>query len=248
MTNAGAISLRARPGAVTLVPEKTAVAVVDMQNHFISPGGTWSNSGIDTSPMLELIPSIRRVIGAARLAGAGIVHVRSGLPPVASQLSMPPYAYQGTGEARWAHYCRSVGAGPEIAAAGNPPGTSPTWNADIADALAPLPEDAVVAKTQLSGFYETELDARLKSLGVESLIFTGCTTSICVESTLRDAFFRGYNCVLLSDCVAEPIGAQFERTNHDATLLQTELVFGWVSDSAAVVEAFAPTKITAASG
>ncbi|HEU0075028.1 MAG TPA: isochorismatase family cysteine hydrolase, partial [Dehalococcoidia bacterium] len=184
MTNSAFELLEARPLPVSIDPEKTAVVVVDMQNHFVSPGGTWANSGIDTSPMLALIPSIQRVLNSARLAGVRVVHVRSTLLPVASNLSIPPNAYQGAGEARWAHYCQSVGAGPATPAAGNPPGASPTWNADIADGLAPLPEDAVVSKTMHSGFYETELDATLKSLGVESLIIIGCTTSICVESTL----------------------------------------------------------------
>ena len=62
------------------------------------------------------------------------------------------------------------------------------------------------------------------------LVFTGCTTSVCVKSTLRDAMFRDYSCVLLADCTAEPIGQEFARSNHDASLLLIERVFGWVSE------------------
>jgi ureidoacrylate peracid hydrolase len=75
----------------------------------------------------------------------------------------------------------------------------------------------------------------LKELGVTTLVFTGGTTSICVESTLRDAFFRDYRCLLLADCTAEPIGNRLPRTNREATLLLVELVYGWVAESAALV-------------
>jgi ureidoacrylate peracid hydrolase len=66
-----------------------------------------------------------------------------------------------------------------------------------------------------------------------------------VESTLRDAFFRDYKCLLLSDCTAEPIGNDLARTNHDATLLVVQLLFGWVSDSTAVLEALEVPTVAA---
>jgi ureidoacrylate peracid hydrolase len=72
-------------------------------------------------------------------------------------------------------------------------------------------------------------------MGITSLVFTGCTTSVCVESTLRDAFFRDSQCVLLADCTAEPIGNALPRSNHEATVLLVELLFGWVSDSATFI-------------
>jgi len=93
------------------------------------------------------------------------------------------------------------------------------------------PGDEVIYKTRFSGFYETELDDRLKSFGAQHVVITGCTTSICVDSTVRDAMFRDYRCVLLADCMSEPIGDGAPRSNHDATLLTAELLFGWVSDS-----------------
>lgn len=86
-------------------------------------------------------------------------------------------------------------------------------------------------KTRFSGFFKTDLDDLLRRLGVQTLVFTGCTTSVCVESTVRDAFFLDYKCVLLEDCVAEPIGQDMTRTNHDATLLLVNLMLGWVSRS-----------------
>ncbi len=97
--------------------------------------------------------------------------------------------------------------------------------------LAPRPGDLVVSKNRYSGFYETSLDAALKERGIKDLVFTGCTTSVCVESTLRDAMFRAHRCLLLSDCAAEPLGATELRTNHEASLLVIEKLFGWISSS-----------------
>ena len=79
------------------------------------------------------------------------------------------------------------------------------WGTDILDELAPIDDDTVLYKTRFSGFYRTELDELLKGSGIKHLIVTGCTTSICVESTVRDAFFRDYHCVVLEDCTAEPM-------------------------------------------
>jgi ureidoacrylate peracid hydrolase len=114
-----------------------------------------------------------------------------------------------------------------------------TWNTQIVPELTPAPSDIIVSKQRFSGFCGTELDTILRGLCITNLVFTGCTTSVCVESTLRDAMFRDYRCLLLADCTAEPIGHGLVRSNHDATLLLTELVFGWVSDSTALMEALA---------
>jgi ureidoacrylate peracid hydrolase len=111
------------------------------------------------------------------------------------------------------------------------------WNTEILEALAPAPEDAVVDKHRFSGFYETDLDDVLHGLAVRTLIFTGCTTSVCVESTLRDAFFRDHHCVLLEDCVAEPIGHDTAPSNHDATVLLVNRLFGWVARSDDLIQA-----------
>jgi ureidoacrylate peracid hydrolase len=75
---------------------------------------------------------------------------------------------------------------------------------------------------------------------VKNLIITGCTTGVCVESTIRDAMFRDFSCVLLSDCSAEPIGSELPRTNHEASLLIVERLLGWVSGSDIFLKAMAP--------
>ncbi len=112
-----------------------------------------------------------------------------------------------------------------------------TWGTEVLPELAPEEGDLVVAKHRYSGFFETELDAILRERGIDSLVFTGCTTSVCVDSTLRDAFYRDYRCLLLRDCTGEPIGSDLARSNHEATLLVIETLFGWVSDSRSLLRA-----------
>jgi ureidoacrylate peracid hydrolase len=80
-----------------------------------------------------------------------------------------------------------------------------TWNTEIVNELTPQPSDIIIIKHRFSRFYGTDLDVILRGLEIKYLVFTGCTTSVCVESTLRDAMFRDYRCLLLADCTAEPI-------------------------------------------
>jgi ureidoacrylate peracid hydrolase len=75
------------------------------------------------------------------------------------------------------------------------------------------------------------LDAVLTQLGARYLLVTGCSTSFCVESTIRDAVFRDYSCLLFADCTGEPLGKDFQRSNHDASLFVIQALFGWVSNS-----------------
>ena len=95
--------------------------------------------------------------------------------------------------------------------------------------LTPQAGDIVLYTHRYSGFFHTELDAILKQHSLTSLIVTGCTTSVCVESTIRDAMCRDYACVLLADCTGEPVGADFQRRNHEASVLVIQTLLGWVS-------------------
>jgi ureidoacrylate peracid hydrolase len=121
-----------------------------------------------------------------------------------------------------------------------------TWNTDIVPEPEPKPGDVVMYKHRFSGFYQTALDATLKQLGVKYLVVTGCTTSVCVESTVRDAMFRDYSCVLLADCMGEPIGYGLPRSNHEASLLTVQTLIGWVSGSGEFVKALGVHSMPAA--
>jgi ureidoacrylate peracid hydrolase len=106
-----------------------------------------------------------------------------------------------------------------------------TWNTEILPSLTPLEGDVIVPKHRYSGFFETNLDGILRDRGIEYLVVTGCTTSVCIESTIRDAMLRDYHCLLLEDCTGEPIANNQPRSNHEASLLTIQLLFGWVSNS-----------------
>lgn len=116
-----------------------------------------------------------------------------------------------------------------------------TWNTDIIDELPLGPTDLTVYKHRFSGFFETDLDDLLKARGVTHLVFVGCTTSVCVESTMKDAMFRDYHCLILEDCVDEAIGDGLPRSNHEASLLVMQLLVGWVADSACFEAALRPS-------
>lgn len=231
-------SMRARPGALELAPGQTAVVVVDMQNDFGAQGGLFDRAGVDITPIRAVVAPIARVLSAARRAGLPVIYLTMEFRPDLSDLGGP--------DAPNAIKHRLFGVGQASTAPDGSAGrflVRGTWNTQIVEELTPQDGDIVVSKQCFSGFYGTELDTILKTLGVKNLVLTGCTTSVCVESTLRDAAFRDYRCVLLADCTAEPIGAHLPRSNHEATLLVTEMLFGWVADAAAFVEAFAPQPV-----
>jgi ureidoacrylate peracid hydrolase len=106
--------------------------------------------------------------------------------------------------------------------------------------LRPSPGDLVVVKRRFSGFSNTELHALLSARGVETLLFAGGTTTVCVESTLRDAMFLDYNCVLLADCTAD-----LDDGLHASAVARIDMFFGWVSSSTELTAALAeraPTR------
>lgn len=220
------LTLDAKPNSIEIDISKTAVIVVDMQNDFGTKGGMFDRAGIDISGIQKAIDPTARVLAAARQAGVKIVYLKMGYRPDLSDLGAPDSVNR-------VRHLR-LGVGETIHA---PDGRESrilirdTWNTDIVSDLKPQADDLIVYKTRFSGFYETDLDARLKQMGIKYLIITGCTTGICVESTVRDAMFRDYLCVLLADCMNEPIGYGLPRSNHDASLLAIEVLLGWVSDS-----------------
>lgn len=224
------LSTPARPGSFAFDPTTTAVIVVDMQHDFGHPQGMFAQAGIDISGIQAVVPAVADVLDAARSAGMLVVYLAMAFDDDLSNAGRP-----GTPN-RDRHALFGVGG--EVTA---PDGSisrvlvRDTWNTAILAELTPQPQDRVVVKHRFSGFFETELDALLRERGIESLIFTGCTTTICVEATLRDAFYRDYSCLLLSDCTAEPIGSDLPRSNHDATLLAVELLLGWVGESGGVI-------------
>jgi ureidoacrylate peracid hydrolase len=226
------VKIEAKPHPFSLETARSAVLVIDMQNDFGADGGMFHRAGIDISMIQQAVEPTRRVLGAARAFGIPIIYLKMAFQPDLSDagpMDSPNYLrHQLLGVGKTVQ--TPTGGSSRVLIRG-------TWNTDILPELAPMPRDVVLYKHRFSGFYETELDAILKRQGIKHLIVTGCTTSICVESTIRDAMFRNYSCVLLTDCTAEPIGNNFLRSNHDASVLTIQMLFGWVSSSDEFVDA-----------
>ena len=171
-------------------------------------------------------------VGFKRQAGIKIIYLKMGFRPDLSDLG----AADSPNRIRHLR----LGVGETMPA---PDGTEgrilirDTWNTAILPELEPQADDVVIYKHRFSGFYQTNLDAILQQLRIKTLIVTGCTTSVCVESTVRDAMFRDYACVLLADCMGEPVGDGLSRSNHDASLLVMQTLFAWVSGSDEFIKA-----------
>jgi ureidoacrylate peracid hydrolase len=231
----GSVTLNAKPEPIAIDPARAAVIVVDMENDFVAKGGMFDRAGADISGAQKAIAPTARVLAIAREAGMKVIYLKMGYREDLSDLG----ATDSVNRTRHLKF----GVGQKIRA---PDGRESrilirdTWNTDIVPELKPQASDIVLYKTRFSGFYQTDLDATLKKFGIKYLIITGVTTSICVESTVRDAMFRDYLCILLSDCMSEPIGHDLSRTNHEASLLNTEALLGWVSDSEQFLKAFQP--------
>ena len=221
------VTIDSKPTTIPIDPAKTAVIVVDMQNDFGSKGGMFDRAGIDIAGIQGAIAPTAKVLTAARRAGMTIVYLKKGYKPDLSDLGAPDAPNR-------VRHLEFLSVGKTVETPSGKPGRiliRDTWGTDIVEALEPHASDLVMYKHRFSGFYETDLDATLKRGGIKHLIVTGCTTSVCVESTVRDASFRDYQCVLLSDCMSEPIGNDAPTSNHDASLLVIQMLFGWVSTS-----------------
>ncbi|HYR77450.1 MAG TPA: cysteine hydrolase [Pyrinomonadaceae bacterium] len=232
-TKSRLIKIDAKPAPIAIDTAKTAVIVVDMENDFGSKGGMFDLAGIDISMIQKAVGPTAKVLAAARNANIKIVYLKMGFHPDLSDLGAPDSV------SRMRHLQR-MHVGKTVQA---PDGSASrilirdTWGTDIVPQLKPQAEDVVMYKTRFSGFYQTDLDNVLKKLGIKHLIFTGCTTSVCVDSTIRDAMFRDYQPLLLADCTGEPIGNGLSRSNHEATLLTIEVLLGWVSSSDEFIKA-----------
>lgn len=223
---AAPIRVPARPQPFLLDPDRAGVLVVDMQNDFGSEGGMFHRAGIDVSSIQATVAPTARVLASARDAGMRVFYLAMGYCEDLSDLG-PPDAPN-----RLAHM--RLGVGDTVTAPDGRVGrvlVHGSWGTEIVGPLSPRPGDEVIRKTRFSGFYGTDLEARLRGHGIRQLVVTGCTTSVCVGSTVRDAMFRDLSCLVLADCCAEPIGEGAPRSNHEASLLTIEVLMGWVSTS-----------------
>ncbi|MBZ5700917.1 MAG: isochorismatase family protein [Acidobacteriia bacterium] len=211
--------LIAKPQPLKIDLRKAAVVVVDMQNAFAAKGGMLDIAGVDISGAAQVVRTIRGMLDAARRAGLPVVHLQMGYKPDLSNSGGPASPNWHKELAMHLMTCRPELKGKLL--------TEGTWDFAIVEELQPQPEDLVVVKTRYSGFQGTTLDSQLRMRGIQYLFITGIATNVCVESTLRHAYFLDYWPILIADGAmqAGPPALQ------DATVFNVENFFGWTMQS-----------------
>lgn len=205
----------ALPFAFDFDPGRTALVVIDMQRDFVEPGGFGDALGNDVTPCAAIIPTVARLLGAARAAGLPVIHTRECHAP---DLSDCPPAKRDRG----APALRIGDPGPmgRVLIAGEP-------GAAIVDDLAPQPGEIAFDKPGKGAFYATGLSDHLARLGVGTLIFAGVTTEVCVQTTMREANDRGFLCLLAEDATASYFPA-FKSATLEMIRAQGAIV-GWTA-------------------
>lgn len=216
----------AKPEPIKLDMERTALIVVDMQNAFCKKGGMFDVLGmLDEAKTKRVIETDRKVIEAFRRQGIKIIYIRMAYRPDLSNAGGPESP----------NYWKELGL---VATRQHPEWkgrflTIGTWDWEIIDELKPQPEDIAVDKNRYSGFTNTELDAILRTQNIKYLVFIGIATNVCVESTLRAAYFHEYFPVIVNDGCGN-IGPDYTQ---EATIWNVSQVFGWVTTSDDLVKA-----------
>jgi ureidoacrylate peracid hydrolase len=189
------VRVPAMPAALELDLTRTALVVIDMQNDFCHPDGWFASRGVDISPLRRPIAPIVALAPAIRGAGGRVIWLNWGIR--ADRANLPPgVLYRGKRSAD------AIGYGEPLANGRGPALVQGSWGAAPIAELQPLGGDLLVHKHRLSGFWDSELDSVLRQAGITTLLFAGINTDRCVFSTLQDAGFLGYDCVLLEDACA----------------------------------------------
>jgi len=215
--------IHAEPYPFELQPERCALLIIDMQRDFLEPGGFGAVLGNDVSMLRRAIEPTRRVLVAARSAGVAVIHTREGHRPDLADL---PAAKLQRG--RLGTRIGDPGPMGRILVRGEP-------GHDLVPELAPIAGEPVVDKPGKGAFYATDLEAILRSRGIAQLIVCGVTTEVCVNTTVREANDRGFDCLVLEDCVASYFDA-FQKAGLDMIKAQGG-IFGWVAPSSALLPA-----------
>jgi len=216
-------TVAAEPGPFPLPEGKVALIVIDMQRDFLLPGGFGETLGNDVSLLQKVVPPLAEVLGAARESGLLVIHTREGHLPDLSDC--PPAKLQ---RGKPSQRIGDVGPHGRILIRGE-------YGHDIIDELAPVEGEIVIDKPGKGAFYATELGTILKESGITHLIVTGVTTEVCVHTTVREANDRGYDALVLSDCVGSYF-PEFQRVGLEMVAAQGG-IFGWVADSTALLQA-----------
>jgi len=213
----------AQPYEFEFAPTSTALVIIDMQRDFVDPGGFGEALGNDVSLLRKAIAPTLKVLDAARRREMLVIHTREGHRPDLSDL---PASKKLRG--RLENGIGDPGPMGRILVRGE-------YGHDIIDELKPAPGEPLVDKPGKGAFYATDLDSILHNRGIRQLVVCGVTTEVCVNTTVREANDRGYDCLVLEDCVGSYF-PEFQRAALDMIKAQGG-IFGWVSDSNKFMEA-----------
>ena len=223
--------IAAQPFPFPWQPGRLALVVIDMQRDFVEPGGSGASLGNDVARLQAIVPTLRRLMDAFRAAGLPIVHTRE---CHRSDLSDCPPAKRLRGNPS----LRIGDQGPmgRVLIDGEP-------GAELIPELAAFPGEPVIAKPGKGAFYGTHFGHTLEHLGVTQLAFAGVTTEVCVQTTMREANDRGYECLLVEDCT-ESYFPEF-KTAAIAMLRAQGAIVGWTTPAERVIEAIGAHALAA---
>jgi biuret amidohydrolase len=215
------LTVSAEPYPFTFEPDKTALIIIDMQRDFLEAGGFGEMLGNDVSQLRTAIEPIKRVLVTVRDMNMLVIHTREGHRPDLADL---PEAKRVRGNLS----CGIGDVGPmgRILVRGE-------RGHDIIPELYPIEGEPVIDKPGKGSFHATDLHAILANRGITQLIVTGVTTEVCVHTTVREANDRGYECLVLSDCVASYF-PEFQQVGLKMIAAQGG-IFGWVAPSTALL-------------
>ena len=199
-----------------LDPETTALVVIDMQLDFLSPEGYLAKKGYDVAPLRAIIPTVNRVIRAARAAECLVVFTRQGHRADLADIGFA--RQEDRKRARLKHHSLLVRGSPGF---------------DIVPEIKVRADDIIIDKTANGAFTYTDLEQVLRAQGIKHLLFTGCTTDVCVHSTLREANDRAFECLLIEDACAS--GDAYAHAAAVYMVTVEDGIFGAVADAQAVI-------------
>ena len=217
------VNVDAEPYSFEFVPARCALLIIDMQRDFLEPNGFGEMLGNDVSQLRRTIEPNRKLLSAWRKLGLKVIHTREGHRPDLTDL---PPAKKVRGRSKTCIGDR--GPMGRILVRGEP-------GHDIIPELYPLPTEPVIDKPGKGAFFATDLHAILQNNDIKQLVVTGVTTEVCVNTTVREANDRGYECLVPEDCVGSYF-PEFQRAGLEMIKAQGG-IFGWVSDSARLLSA-----------
>ena len=223
MTSAKPVPIDAEPYPFEFYPTQCALLIIDMQRDFLEPGGFGEMLGNDVSQLRRTIEPNKALLAAWRNAGLQVLHTREGHRPDLADLP-PAKKVRGHGKT-------TIGdPGPmgRILIRGEA-------GHDIIPELYPATGEPVIDKPGKGAFFATDLHAILQNLGIKQLVVTGVTTEVCVNTTVREANDRGYECLVPSDCVGSYF-PEFQEMGLKMIKAQGG-IFGWVTDSGKIIKA-----------